>query len=129
MKLRVYHAWVYSNLQVLHSYVIRLMFFFIFFCSALSKKDNSLIKETDFQVAQRLCQHVNIGNEEVHVTIINFLGNCGSSFNNSIKLGQFLLFLLKKMGRHLIVHEAFNFVINNHSSGLKKGIESQLKRL
>ncbi|KAK7078517.1 hypothetical protein SK128_026222 [Halocaridina rubra] len=94
---------------------------------ALSSRE--IVCDVDLQIFQNLCLKVDCKLEKTHYDILSFLGSALKTHNSSVKFGQCLLFTVKQFGQYFTDLKALQGIVDGHSSGMKKAIEIQLRKI
>ncbi|XP_068249584.1 uncharacterized protein [Palaemon carinicauda] len=94
---------------------------------ALSSRE--VVSKADLDIFQHLCKKVDPQAETNHAAVLAFLEKAIKSHHGLVKFGQCLLYIVKHMGKHISDEETLMSVANSHTSGMKKGIQIQLKKI
>lgn len=94
---------------------------------ALSSRE--VVGEVDLEIFQHLCKKVDPQADTNHTAVLAFLGKAVKSHHGLVKYGQSLLYIVKHMGKFIMDEDALQSLVNSHTSGMKKGIQIQLKKI
>lgn len=93
------------------------------FCARESESD------ADLPIFHLLCENADQQDLATHTSVLTYLNKILDKYKSSVKFGQCLLLVVKKMGPYIQNHESLQLIVSGHCSSLRKAVELQMKKV